>query len=480
MQQSDLQQIMRAAGVEPTTSSVTFTGVDDPIYPSPLRLGAGMASVLANVAGAIDEIAAAKTGRRQAIEIDVGHALVSISSMWLLKVDGVPATEAFDIGITPGQGIFPTRDGRLLYLLSGFPHIVERTMAALGCADVDALPAHIAARDAAEMEEALVEAQLTGVVVRDQEEWRQHPQGRLLAGSPAVEIEKIGEAPPTPLPAGEAPLAGLRVLDATRVLAGPTIARTLAAFGADVLHVGSPHVPDMAGAQVDTGHGKRRAFVDLDTADGVETMWNLIEGADVFSQSYRAQSLARRGLGAEAVAARNPGIVYLSENAYGPRGPWHEKRGFDGNVQAASGIHALSENPAEMQGAGPPAAMNDYGTGYWGAYGVLEALRRRAVEGGSWHVKVSLGQTASWFLRLGTPHDITGVDPEYGFALAERFSEDIDSDYGRLTRLRFPIAFSGITPHWGPPVKPGTDEPAWLPRNQESQVESRPPAAAPR
>ena len=104
--------------------------------------------------------------------------------------------------------------------------------------------------------------------------------------------------------------------------------------------------------------------------------------------------------------------------------------------------------------------MNDYGTGYWGAYGVLEALRRRAVEGGSWHVKVSLGQTASWFLRLGTPHDITGVDPEYGFALADRFSEDIDSDYGRLTRLRFPIAFSGITPHWGPPVKPGTDEPA--------------------
>ena len=108
--------------------------------------------------------------------------------------------------------------------------------------------------------------------MRDQEEWRQHPQGRLLAGSPAVEIEQIGEAPPTPLPAGEAPLAGLRVLDATRVLAGPTIARTLVAFGADVLHVGSPNVPDMAGAQVDTGHGKRRAFVDLDTADGVETM----------------------------------------------------------------------------------------------------------------------------------------------------------------------------------------------------------------
>ena len=420
--------------------------------------------MLANIAGAIDDIAASQGVERQRARIDVGHALVSISSMWVLKVDGVLAVESLLDTVAGGQGIFRTRDGRWLYLLSGFPQIVERTMQALGCDEVERLEQHIAGRDSAELEAALVEAQLTGVVVRSADEWRSHPQGALLADAPVVQIERIGDAPPTPLPAGPRPLSGLRVLDATRVLAGPTISRTLAAFGADVLHVGSPNVPDIQAAQADTGHGKRRAFVDLEQPEGVEAIWELIEGADVFSQSYRAQSLARRGLGPEAVAARRPGIVYLSENAYGQFGPWREKRGFDGNVQAASGIHALHQPPGQLVGPGPAMAMNDYCTGYWGAYGVLEALKRRAVEGGSWHVSVSLGQTAAWFLRMGTPHDMGAADPEIGYQLAEEFSEDVDSDYGRLTRLKFPIEFSRTEPRWSRTVKPGTHAPEWLPR----------------
>lgn len=439
-------------------------GPDDPVYPSPLRLGHATAAVLANIAGAIDDIAAAQGVERQSARIDVGHALVSISSMWVLKVDGVLAVESLLDTVAGGQGIFRTRDGRWLYLLSGFPQIVERTMQALGCDEVERLEQHIASRDSADLEAALVDAQLTGVVVRSADEWRSHPQGALLADAPVVQIERIGDAPPTPLPAGPQPLSGLRVLDSTRVLAGPTISRTLAAFGADVLHVGSPNVPDIQAAQADTGHGKRRAFVDLEQPEGVEAIWKLIEGADVFSQSYRARSLARRGLGPEAVAARRPGIVYLSENAYGQFGPWREKRGFDGNVQAASGIHALHQPPGQLIGPGPAMAMNDYCTGYWGAYGVLEALKRRAVEGGSWHVSVSLGQTAAWFLRMGTPHDMGAADPEIGYQLAEEFSEDVDSDYGQLTRLKFPIGFSHTEPRWSRTVKPGTHAPEWLPR----------------
>lgn len=462
MHHEDYQTVIRAALLEPTVSGVEFTGSDDPIYPSPLRLGAATASVLANIAGAINDIQETRTGRRQSAQIDVGHALATISSMWVLKVDGRLALEALADEPTPGQGIHRTRDGRLMYLLSGFPHIVERTLEAIGCTEVDRLAEHIAERDAADLEAALVDAQLTGVMIREPDEWLAHPQGRILAETPTVLIEKIGDAPPTPFPEGAQPLEGLRVIDSTRVLAGPTVSRTLAAFGADVLHVGSPHVPDMAAAQADTGSGKRRAFVDLDTPEGESAMWSLIEGADVFSQSYRAQSLARRGLGPEAVAARRPGIIYLSENAYGPTGPWHEKRGFDGNVQAASGIHVINGKAEEMAAPGPAMAMNDYCTGYWGAYGILEALKRRAVEGGSWHVRVSLGQTAAWFLRLGTPHDAQGVDPDAGYALAERFAETAPSDYGELTRLRFPISFSETVPEWGPTVRPGTHEPVWL------------------
>ena len=462
MRHEDYESVIEAALLEPNARGVEFIGADDPIYPSPLRLGAATASVLAHIASAANDIHEAKTGRRQSARIDVGHALVTISSMWVLKVDGRLAMEALADEPTPGQGIYPTRDGRLMYLLSGFPHIVERTLDAVGCTDVDRLAEHIASRDAADLEAALVDAQLTGVMVREPEEWLAHPQGQILADTPTVLIEKIGDAPPTPLPEGDRLLEGLRVIDSTRVLAGPTISRTLAAFGADVLHVGSPNVPDMAAAQADTGSGKRRAFVDLDTDEGEAAMWELVEGADVFSQSYRAQSLARRGLGPEAVADRRPGIIYLSENAYGSTGPWHEKRGFDGNVQAASGIHVINGKAQEMAAPGPAMAMNDYGTGYWGAYGVLEALKRRAVEGGSWHVRVSLGQTAAWFLRLGTPHRPTDVDPDVGYALADEFSETVSSDYGVLTRLKFPISFSETVPTWGPTVRPGTHEPAWL------------------
>ncbi len=462
MDHTDFNAISKAAGVVPTNSDIQFVGDGDPIYPSPLRLASGVASILGNIAGVVDEIRHQQTGQRQTAQIHLGQAAVGISSMWVLKVNGLNALESMPDSLAPGQGIFPTRDGRYLYLLSGFPHIVERTFEVLGCT-LDDIAEHVAARDADELEARLIDAQLPGVVVKTPQEWLAHPQGKLLADSPAVIIERIGDAPPKPIPGGELPLNGVRVIDNTKVLAGPTISRTLAALGADALHIGAPNVADMQAAQVDTGHGKRRAFVDLETAEGTDALWNLIDDADIFSQSYRARSLARRGLSPEALAKRRPGIIYISENAYGQFGPWQEKRGFDGNVQAASGIHHVQQKDlTSMMGAGPAIALNDYGTGYWGAYGALEALRRRAVEGGSWHVKVALGQTAAWFLRLGTPHQIEDADPNEGYRLADKYSEEVDSDYGTLTRLSFPIQFSDMTPTWGRTVKPGSHDPVWL------------------
>lgn len=462
LERADFEAISRAAGVEPNDSDIRFVGDGDPIYPSPLRLASGTASILGNIAGVVDDIRCQQTGERMSAQIHMGQAAVGISSMWVLKINGQNALESMPDSMAPGQGIFPTRDGRYLYLLSGFPHIAERTLEVLGCT-YDNTAEYVAAHDADKMEARLIAAQLPGVVVKTPEEWNAHPQGKLLADSPAVIVERIGDAPPMPIPGGELPLNGVRVIDNTKVLAGPTISRTLAALGADVLHIGAPDVADMQAAQADTGHGKRRAHVDFDTADGRETLWNLLEDADIFSQSYRAKSLARRGLSPEALAERRPGIIYISENAYGQFGPWQEKRGFDGNVQAASGIHHVQQKDmTSMMGVGPAIALNDYGTGYWGAYGALEALRRRAVDGGIWHVKVALGQTASWFLRLGTPHQIADADPGEGYRLADKYSEEVDSDYGTLTRLSFPIQFSEIEPKWGRTVTPGSDEAVWL------------------
>ena len=462
LDRDDFNAISNAAGIQPSDSDLQFVGDGDPIYPSPLRLASGVSTILGNIAGVVDDIRHQQTGQRQTAQIHMGQAAVGISSMWVLKVNGVNALESMPDSLAPGQGIFPTRDGRYLYLLSGFPHIVERTFEVLGCT-YDNVAEHVASHNSADLEAKLIYAQLPGVVVKSPQEWLTHPQGKLLADAPAVIIERIGDAPAKPIPGGDLPLNGVRVIDNTKVLAGPTISRTLAALGADALHIGAPGVADMQAAQADTGHGKRRAHVDFDTDEGKDTIWNLIDEADIFSQSYRARSLARRGLSPEALAERRPGIIYISENAYGQFGPWQEKRGFDGNVQAATGIHHVQQKDlTSMMGTGPAIALNDYGTGYWGAYGALEALRRRAVEGGSWHVKVALGQTAAWFLRLGTPHKIEDADPDEGYRLADKYSEDVDSEYGTLTRLSFPIHFSDITPKWGRTVKPGTHEAVWL------------------
>ncbi|MCY4617386.1 MAG: CoA transferase [Chloroflexi bacterium] len=461
LDRDDFNAISHAAGITPSQSDIQFVGDGDPIYPSPLRLASGVSTLLGNIAGVVDDIRHKQTGQRQTAQIHMGQAAVGISSMWVLKVNGVNALESMPDSLAPGQGIFPTRDGRYLYLLGGFPHIVERTFEVLGCTYGN-VTEHVASRDSADLEAKLIDAQLPGVVVKSPEEWLAHPQGKLLADSPAVIIERIGDAPAKPIPGGDLPLNGVRVIDNTKVLAGPTISRTLAALGADALHIGAPGVADMQAAQADTGHGKRRAHVDFDTDEGKDTIWNLIDEADIFSQSYRARSLARRGLSPEALAERRPGIIYISENAYGQFGPWQEKRGFDGNVQAATGIHHVQQKDlTNMMGTGPAIALNDYGTGYWGAYGALEALRRRSIEGGSWHVKVALGQTAAWFLRLGTPHSIEDADPDEGYRLADKYSEDVDSDYGTLTRLSFPIHFSDITPKWGRTVKPGSHEAVW-------------------
>lgn len=463
-----LQELAKTAGINPPDGSQIRIEGDDPIYPSPLPLGGGAATAIAMIAAGIDDIWYAKTGRRQPIDINLRHAAVTISSMLVLRVNGGLGTEqlAADAGGNPVVGTYRCRDGRWMLLMDSFPRLAAAALEILGWEPTpEAIGAAVAARDSDELESAFVAAKLTGVVIREPHEWLEHPQGQWLKDRPVVELERIGEAPPTPLPDGPRPLSGLRVIDSTRVLAGPTISRTLAEFGADVLHVGSPNVPDLVVAQADTGHGKRRAFIDLETERDQSRLTELAKGADVFSQSYRAGAMEDRGFGPEALAALRPGVIYVSENCYGPGGPWQHKRGFDGNAQAASGIMRLNGwNPEnDIFAQGPAMAMNDYCTGYWGAYGVLEALKRRATEGGSWHVKVSLSQTARWFLRMEERYDMSkALSSDEIFGVAAEFSESVSSAYGELQRLKNVIRMPETPPEWVlPTVLPGTHEAAW-------------------
>jgi crotonobetainyl-CoA:carnitine CoA-transferase CaiB-like acyl-CoA transferase len=243
------------------------------------------------------------------------------------------------------------------------------------------------------------------------------------------------------------------------VLAGPTVARTLAEHGADVLHIASPTLPTIELFEMDTGHGKRQAHVDLNEPSQAETLRDLVRDADVFSQGFTRGSLARRGLGAADVAALRPGIVYVSENCYGYDGPWRDRPGWEQLAQATTGVTVIQ---GEARPSITPAAMNDYTTGYFGALGAMMALRRRAVEGGSWSVNVSLSQTSMWYLRLG--HDLDRARASGAGDVASLLGER-ETPYGRMLHLRPALQMSETQPRWDLPSAPlGSGEAAWLAR----------------
>jgi hypothetical protein len=294
-------------------------------------------------------------------------------------------------------------------------------------------------------------------------EWDAHPQGAAAAALPPIRVERVGDAPPTPLPPlASRPLEGLRVLDVTRVIAGPVCGRALAAHGAEVLHVSAAHLPSFDALVVDTGRGKRAARIDLRTAGGRDALRSLAAGADVFLQGYRPGAIAGRGFAPADLAALRPGIVCASLSAYGEVGPWGGLRGFDSLVQTASGFNVAE---AEFAGAAPPKPLPcqalDHASGYLLSLGVLAALLRRAEEGGSWHVRASLAGTGAWLRGLGRL--------EGGFAApAPRFEdiadlvEESDSGWGRLAALRHSGRLDQTPPRWALPSVPlGTHPPAW-------------------
>jgi hypothetical protein len=331
-------------------------------------------------------------------------------------------------------------------------------MAVLGCSrDRDQIAAAVAAWNAQDLEDALAANRQCGAMARTAEQWAAHPQGQAMAGIPRVEIIKLADSDPRPLPAGDRPLAGVRVLDLTRILAGPTHARTLAQYGADVLYITSPKLPSSDVWVMDTNQGKLSAYLDLDEPSDVDRLRTLASEADVFAQGFRAGALERRGLGPHDLAKLRPGIIYVSINCYGHVGPWVERPGWEQLAQTVSGLATTQgtlDRPQRM-----PVAACDYTTGYLGALGTLVALGRRAREGGSYHVRASLVQSAMWFQRLGP-----ACDPELASGVGDPsdLTTEADTAWGRLTYPTPCVELSETPPEWPrPPVPLGTHPPSW-------------------
>ena len=451
-------------GAEAHLADVCITGPDDPILPTPFRIGEAATAALAAGGLAVADLWELRTGRRQTISVESRQATASLRSGHYMKMEGAQVRTDRN----PIMGFYPAKGGRWSYLHCNFPNHRAAALSVLGVPeDREAVASAVTQWDALDLEEAIIAANGAGGMVRTMDEWAQHPQAAAVESLPIMEIVKIGDSPVEALPEGERPLSGIRVLDLTRVLAGPTCARTLAEHGADVLKITASHLPNIGYQEFDTGHGKLSAYLDLREQNNLDTLRGLVKSGDVFSQSYRPGTLAGRGLSPEELAELRPGIVYISLSAFGHEGPWATRRGFDTVVQAVSGIASRQGDLFPGNGPGPqfyPVSAIDYLTGYLMAFGATVALGRRAREGGSWLVRASLAQTGRWLVGRGEvpESDLGNVPEEFSPQEVEGWTMVSETPTGHLRHLAPVLNLSETPPRWARPAVPlGHNEAAW-------------------
>jgi CoA-transferase family III len=432
------------------------------VLPSSFAVGTAAQTSLAAAALAATEIGLRRNGLRQHVQVDMLQAALECCGRF--SVDG-RTPDLWD-KLAGLYACGPAESPGWLRLHTNFAHHRDGVLRLLGLPEGagtsrEAVAAALQSWTAFDFEAAAANAGLVVAALRSVDEWDRHPQSAVIASRPLVDIERIGDAPPLAWPglARDArPLEGLRVLDLTRILAGPVGGRTLAAYGADVMLVNSPKLPNIE-AIPDTSRGKLSAFADLTEPSGRDGLAAVLRGAHVVVQGYRPGSLASLGFGANDVARIRPGIVMVSLSAYGDEGPWAGRRGFDSLVQAATGF-----NLAEAQAAGSaepkplPMQILDMASGFLIAFGAQAALLRQQAEGGSWHVRVSLARTGQWLRELGRVANGFEVGkPDFIGSM-----ETSASGFGELTASRHAARFSDTPARYArPSVEPGTNPLAW-------------------
>ena len=340
-------------------------------------------------------------------------------------------------------------DGRWIHLHGGSPPLVDRLASLLGIAadaDEHSIATATAKRESAELEDAVAAVHGCAAVIRTEDEWRLHPQGRIVFDMPTVVQSKCNATRERWSPSQVRPLDGLRVLDLTRVLARPTAGRTLAAFGADVLHVRGPNVPVIPAFVIDTGHGKRQAFAELTDPDDRDRLRQIALDADVVLQGWRPGVVDRFGL--DEVSLRIDGFagIYGSVCAYGHDGPWAQRAGWEQLAQSTSGLclEPLGVDQPTML----PCAATDYTTGFALAAGVMQALDASLDDGHARRVDASLCQTVGWILEDGRLADLDGP---IGFTPTMLRS---DTDSGVVEHLGPCVAVDGLDIRWERPTTP--------------------------
>ena len=404
----------------------------------------------------------------QRVRVDRRHAALECMTRFQVNGQSPPMWDKLSGLYRCGDALAGQRGG-WVRLHANFAHHRDAALRLLGLPEGDqterpALTQALARWPAEDFELALNQAGGVAAAARSLAQWDEHAQGQAVAAQPLLQIDRIADADPLAWPAvsaDQAPLSGLRVLELTRILAGPVAGRCLAAYGADVLLVNGPHLPNID-AIADTSRGKLSCLIDLRQPTGRGQLAALSAQAHVFLQGYRPGSLDMRGLSAQQLAQARPGIVVVELSAYGWTGPWADRRGFDSLVQTATGL-----NLAEAQAAGTtqpqalPLPILDYAAGHLLAFGAQAALLRQQTEGGSWRVRVSLAGVGHWLRQMGQrPQDLATVPPAADES--EALMDEQASGFGRLRALRHAAQFSRTPAVWiRPAMPPGSHAPAW-------------------
>jgi hypothetical protein len=381
------------------------------------------------------------------VEVDRTHAALACRSERYLEAEALPVLP------DPRGGDLRCTDG-WIRIHTLYPHHRAAARRVLGGArGRDDVAAAVARWPADELQEAVVAAGGAAARLQTTEGWAASAPGRAARAQPVVDVRPVGDGP--------AGVQGFRVLDLTRVIAGPTATKLLALHGADVLRLEPPGFPEVPVLTVDTGFGKRAATLDLRAAADRASFEGLVRGADVVVTGYRPGAMAALGYGDDDLDALRPGLVTASLSAWGGTGPWAGRRGFDSLVQMASGIAGAGLEAGSADAPTPlPLQLLDHATAHLLALGVLQAVRRRRRDGGTWRVGVALARTAAWLEDLGR---VDALDvPEPDAATVDRYCEERPSAWGRLRHVRPAGTIGGRPLEWTRAPEPaGSSPPRW-------------------
>lgn len=451
--------------------SVSFAGAE-PVRKTVMKAGAAPAIILAANAVAEAAIWKERKGEGQDIHVDLRKAWIE-QSPW--QLDAIPYTlingahKMFNLNALVAQNpIIPTRDGRWMCMCPMYPSQVRKILNLLNCGpDPDHMKQASLRREACEMEEAAMNIQVPFHMIRTKEEFEASEQGKEHAELPLITIEKIGESDPIPLPQGERPLSGLRVLSFVHAVAGPSCPRTLAAQGADCLNINMPDWVEYGNFFFQADTGLRQAYLDARKPENRKHIYKLIEDADVFVDNLRPGLSDSQGYSHEALAERKPGIIGVSVKMLAHRGPWSHWVGFDVNAAGVCGLYTAEGTPDQPLLPQQVNVICDIMTGYLGAIGVKAALFRRAKEGGSYSVRVNLTQTTQFIMSLGFNdkkvfENLEDLGPEHQIMKPNLVTGP--TAFGEYTRPGSQVEMSKTPQFWADPMLhiPGSCKPEWL------------------